>query len=162
MRWFLDTEFDKNGTTIKLISIALVSERGDEYYRVLSDGWRVEDCDPWVQQNVVPHLFAGGAASASREVVAQDVQHLLLEDGKPEVWGYFADYDWVVLCQLFGKMIDLPNGFPMYCLDMKQEMHRFGVKREQMPAQGGTAHNALEDARWIRQGWLWLRDYVAQ
>ncbi len=38
----------------------------------------------------------------------------------PEFYGYYADYDWVVFCWLFGKMIDLPNGFPMYCIDLKQ------------------------------------------
>jgi hypothetical protein len=41
---------------------------------------------------------------------------------KPEFYGYYSDYDWVVFCWLFGKMIDLPNGFPMYCIDLKQEL----------------------------------------
>lgn len=41
---------------------------------------------------------------------------------KPEFYGYYADYDWVVFCWLFGKMIDLPQGFPMYCIDLKQEL----------------------------------------
>lgn len=38
----------------------------------------------------------------------------------PVFYAYFADYDWVVFCWLFGKMIDLPKGFPMYCIDLKQ------------------------------------------
>jgi hypothetical protein len=38
----------------------------------------------------------------------------------PEFYAYYADYDWVVFCWLFGKMIDLPKGFPMYCKDLKQ------------------------------------------
>ena len=38
----------------------------------------------------------------------------------PQFYGYYADYDWVVFCWLFGKMIDLPKGFPMYCNDLKQ------------------------------------------
>ncbi len=37
---------------------------------------------------------------------------------------YFADYDWVVFCSLFGTMMDLPKGFPMYCRDLKQEIDR--------------------------------------
>ena len=45
-------------------------------------------------------------------------------NGKPQFYGYFADYDWVALCWLFGKMIDLPKAFPMYCNDLKQEMDR--------------------------------------
>lgn len=39
-----------------------------------------------------------------------------------EFYGYYADYDWVVFCWLFGKMKDLPKGFPMYCIDLKQEI----------------------------------------
>lgn len=42
------------------------------------------------------------------------------ESDKPVFYGYYADYDWVVFCWLFGKMIDLPKGFPMYCRDLKQ------------------------------------------
>lgn len=37
-----------------------------------------------------------------------------------EVYGYFADYDWVVFCSLFGAMVGLPDRFPMYCKDLKQ------------------------------------------
>jgi len=43
-----------------------------------------------------------------------------LEANPPEFYGYYADYDWVLFCSLFGKMIDLPAGFPMYCIDLKQ------------------------------------------
>jgi len=38
----------------------------------------------------------------------------------PEFYGYYSDYDWVVFCWLFGKMIDLPKGFPKFCIDLKQ------------------------------------------
>ena len=37
-----------------------------------------------------------------------------------EFYAYFADYDWVVFAQLFGNMINLPEGFPKYCKDLKQ------------------------------------------
>lgn len=40
----------------------------------------------------------------------------------PTFYAYYADYDWVVFCWLFGRMIDLPEGFPMYCRDLKQEL----------------------------------------
>jgi len=40
----------------------------------------------------------------------------------PEFYAYYADYDWVVFCSLFGRMIDLPKWFPMYCKDLKQTM----------------------------------------
>ena len=44
-------------------------------------------------------------------------------DGKPiNFFAYYCNYDWVVFCWIFGKMIDLPDGFPMYCVDIKQIM----------------------------------------
>ena len=64
---------------------------------------------------------------------------------KPEPWAYYADYDWVVFAQLFGTMMDLPEGFPMYCRDIKQECDRLG--NPQLPKQDKGEHNALEDAR---------------
>jgi hypothetical protein len=41
-------------------------------------------------------------------------------EATPKFYAYYADYDWVVFCWLFGKMIDLPSGFPMYCINLKQ------------------------------------------
>lgn len=158
MRWFMDTELDENGSTIKLISIALVSEDGRlEYYRALKDGWETQDCDPWVRANVVPLLPPPGEAWATRADVAADLRVLLLGPRgatKPQIWGYFADYDWVVFCQLFGKMVDLPEGMPMLCMDLKQEMVRRGITKDMLPEQKGSAHNALEDARWIREAYV--------
>jgi hypothetical protein len=85
----------------------------------------------------------------------------------PEFYAYFADYDWVVFCWIFGKMIDLPKGFPMYCKDLKQildskYMHQVnkykGLSRKEAwikdvknhrnyPTQD-NCHNALDDAIW--------------
>jgi len=81
-----------------------------------------------------------------------------------EFYGYYSAYDWVVFCWLFGKMIDLPNGFPMYCIDLKQELDEIQEKRFGLSMfKGGLTnnikdlpkypkktneHNALQDARW--------------
>lgn len=43
-----------------------------------------------------------------------------VKDNNPEFYTYYGDYDWVVFCWLFGKMIDLPKGFPMYSKDLKK------------------------------------------
>jgi hypothetical protein len=85
---------------------------------------------------------------------------------KPEFYAYFADYDWVVFCWLFGKMMDLPDGFPKYCRDLKQILDdkaklipvaydlELGLKsikmHEDYPKQENE-HNALEDARWNKK-----------
>lgn len=65
--------------------------------------------------------------------------------GKPEFWGYYSDYDWVIFCQLFGTMMQLPKGFPMYCRDLKQLLDEKGNPR----FQNNSPHNALDDAKWV-------------
>lgn len=74
--------------------------------------------------------------------------------GKPELWAYYADYDHVAFCQLFGTMMDLPKDFPMYTRDIKQfhEMTGYPI----LPEQGKGEHNALADARWNKQAWDFL------
>lgn len=68
------------------------------------------------------------------------------DNGLPEFWGYYADYDWVVFCQLFGSMMQLPKGFPMYCRDLKQLLDENGNPRFQ---KDSDTHHALSDAEWI-------------
>jgi hypothetical protein len=95
-------------------------------------------------------------------------------DNKPIFYGYYSDYDWVVFCWLFGRMIDLPKGFPMYCIDLKQtldelqelenssyehELHCNDITASPLkvlkelpnyPKQTNE-HNALADAKWNKQ-----------
>ena len=86
----------------------------------------------------------------------------------PEIYGYYADYDWVLFCSLFGRMIDLPKGFPMYCKDLKQIMDEKAkqgfypqkyrptnlkdslamMKELQRFPKQENEHNALADAKW--------------
>lgn len=74
-----------------------------------------------------------------------------------EIWAYYADYDWVVFCQLFGTMMDLPKGFPKYCRDIKQECDRLG--NPELPKQGKGEHNALADAQWNKHVYDFLAGY---
>lgn len=43
-----------------------------------------------------------------------------VQDNNPKFYADYCSYDWVVFCWLFGKMINLPHGFPMYCNDIQQ------------------------------------------
>lgn len=55
------------------------------------------------------------------------------EKDNPEFYAYYADYDWVAFCWLFGKMIDRPKGFPMYCRDLKQMLdYKINLKSNKM------------------------------
>lgn len=169
MRYYLDTEFIEDGETINLISIGLVCEDGRELYLL---NW---ECDftkasLWVQNNVLAQL-----PEKNRRNLASSVNHMFGKYtskkrisievfnfcnpeiyGKPEFWAYYADYDWVVFCQLFGTMMDLPKGFPMYCRDIKQLCDQLGNPR--LPEQKEGNHNALSDAKHNKVMWEFLNN----
>jgi hypothetical protein len=62
-----------------------------------------------------------------------------------------------VLSQLFGTMMDLPKGFPMYTMDLKQWCKQLGDP--ELPAQGKGEHSAILDAKWNRDVWHFLDEY---
>lgn len=150
MRVWFDTEFIDDGRTIDLISIGLIAENDRVFYAELMTPQDVEDKgNEWVKENVLPHMRGNFLPrSRAREMIIEFV------GDKPQFWGYFADYDWVALCQLFGRMIDLPEGWPMYCRDVKQLADSLG--NPDLPVQDGPEHHALADAIWTRNAWNFL------
>lgn len=154
-RIFLDTEFIEDGHTIELLSIGLVREDGATYYAepIEADATKAGD---WVKEHVLPQLWGlqdpGHDCLASRGKIARDI--IAFVGPKPEFWGYYADYDWVALCQLYGTMMDLPDGWPMYCRDLKQWCDQLGNPR--LPEQGKGEHHALADARWNMRAYEFL------
>ncbi len=151
MKWFLDTEFSERGYQhpIELISIGLVSETGLEYYAV-SEEFDATNCSDWVKVNVLEKIK--DQPRLPRTFIAAQIELMIQQTGsKPEFWAYFGDYDWVVFCQLFGRMIDLPKGWPQYCRDLKQVMDDKGLQRHHLPRlDEAEAHSAIVDARWVR------------
>ncbi len=145
--WF-DTEFIEDGKTIDLLSIGMVREDGAVLY------FESAECDlnrasDWVKDNVIPHLRQ---VWTSRSMIASTIVQFVGE--KPEFWAYYADYDWVALCQLYGTMMDLPKSWPMHCRDVKQLCDSLGNIR--LPKQENAEHNALSDALWAKQAWDFL------
>jgi hypothetical protein len=154
MRWFFDCEFDEDGHTIDLISIALVSESGVAYTACLADGWSADHCNEWVKANVLPKL-PPPSERKTRLQVRDEIRDLVGD--APEFWAYYADYDWVALCQLFGRMVDLPKGWPMFCRDLIQTIKAGIIPKESLPKQDARSeHDALADAQWNREVWLYL------
>lgn len=157
MRFWFDTEFYENGRTIELISIGVVAEDGREYYAETEVAGLLAKQTDWLRKNVLPSLTG---QEKSRFKIPLDLIEFM--GSKPEIWAYYAAYDWVVLCQLFGTMMDLPKGrylsglggWPMYCRDVKQLCDSKGNPK--LPEQSGIAHNALSDARWTKQAWEFL------
>lgn len=135
--------FGKRRHFIDLISIAIVCEDGRSYYAI-SNEFNPKDADQWVKDNVIsklprrrvdlydsPRERQESLLWKSNHRIANDIfdfikvkdevhRVLNVENPTAEFYAYYADYDWVVFCSLFGRMIDLPKGFPMYCRDLKQ------------------------------------------
>jgi len=128
------------------------------------------------------------AIGKSNKQIARDIQEfckparvfgyegqkfLYSEIRNPEFYAYYADYDWVLFCSLFGRMIGLPSEFPMYCKDLKQmlddkalalrertiknEPHIIpspfksyvnGIKVNPNYPKQQNEHNAMDDALW--------------
>lgn len=154
-RFWFDTEFIEDGRTIELLSIGIIDEPGNTYYAVNAD------CDmgranPFVCRNVIPHLGPDSSWKPRYQIVNEVLEFC---GDKPEFWAYFADYDWVVMCQLFGRMVDLPENWPKFCLDVQQLYYLSGDPRD-LPPMRGRAHNALDDAAWCRDAWRQVWEYM--
>lgn len=165
-RFFYDTEFIEDGVTIDLISIGIVAGDGREFYAVSSEFSIAKlHANPWLVENVRPylpelphregarcrcaygwHLDTDDPVVRPRAQIARAVRDFLLSgDTAPELWAYYGAYDHVALAQLWGRMIDLPAGIPMWTNDIRQEIHRLG--NPTMPEQDAKEHHALADAR---------------
>ena len=169
MRIWYDTEFMEDGKRVELLSIGLVAEDGRELYLENSQA-DIERANDWVKANVIPHLHICSIRRVKCDVDPCPVKSLtkikwaLMEfcdpekHGKPEFWTYYGAYDHLALCQIFGKMIDLPKGWPMYSNDLKQWAFMLGDPR--LPEQDKDEHHALADARWNKNAWEFLHGYA--
>lgn len=197
MKYFFDTEFierfhkpffGKPRHVIDLISIGIVSEDG-RYYSAISNEYNYKDASDWVKENVIDLLYIytvhgdqrnrydsnnfQKSYGKSNKVIAEEIKEFILTpyvdygNANHEFYGYYADYDWVLLCSLFGTMMNLPKGFPMFCIDLKQMLdakistreirsigYKAAVKRikdnDSYPQQENE-HNALADAKWNKK-----------
>src|SRR6185437_634123 len=52
-------------------------------------------------------------ASEPRAQIAREVAEFITSVPNPQLWAWYAAYEHVALAQLFGRMIDLPDGIPM-------------------------------------------------
>lgn len=204
--------FGKKRHFIDLISIGIVCEDGREMYAISTE-FDEKDADTWVKTNVISQLpnrrvsqFDSPSAKEearrykSNEQIKNDiigftyppsisfdgVKAWFPDDREDiEFYGYYADYDWVVFCSLFGRMIDLPKSFPMYCRDIKQmvdekyntwlrtspvidrarganitlETYKNLMTRDEKYPHQTDEHNALADARWNRDFYNFLMTY---
>jgi hypothetical protein len=157
MKVWYDSEFLERGPEypIELISIAFVAEDGRELYLVNTDApWDAIHVHPWLEANVVPYLEHDQALWADRASMKEEINDFLLGHPRykydwPELYAWYSGYDHVVFAQIFGTMLNLTPGIPMYTHDVRSMADWFGVKS--WPKQVGNNHCALDDARHLRK-----------
>ncbi|MEF8732808.1 MAG: 3'-5' exoribonuclease [Candidatus Accumulibacter meliphilus] len=151
MRYWFDTEFDERSSIIHLISVGIVAEDGREYYAINSE-YDSSCASDWLRQNVLQHLNFSQAKS--RTAIRQEVLDFF-SPAPSEIWAYFGEYDWVVLRQLLGHMLDWPQAWPLSHMNLEQ--FRLQSGGPSLPAQQSSVHHALHDARWCREAWQFLQ-----
>ena len=147
MRYFYDTEFIEDGTTIDLISIGVVAEDGREFYAVSTE-FDPERAGTWVRRNVLTKLPSPSSpAWRSRERIRGELLEFLVPrpGDEPELWAWIAAYDHVALCQLWGPMTALPRSLPRFTRELRQHWEEHGSPS--LPPAPTDAHDALADAR---------------
>jgi hypothetical protein len=153
-RYYLDTEFNERGPDhpIELISLGLVRDDGASLSFTFSDGWVVAHASHWLVENVLPHLPPTNTW-VTRAYARDAIEAFLAGDDRIEFYGYYSAYDWVLFCQLWGRMIDLPKSFPHYCNDVKQLAKNMGFTGDlkQFEERELAKHEAVSDARQIRR-----------
>lgn len=196
MRITYDTEFIDDGVGITPLSIAMRRADGHEMYAVSDDlsamaraaesTWLRENVLRWLPVHVEwQGLVPGGlgirvgwddAHPDYKYVRALDeirdmVEDFVLDKPDPQLWAYYAAYDHVFLAQLFGPMVELPEGFPKYTLDIKQlavslgDPHLPHLDSEVVNERFGERmeHHALFDVyeEQFRYDWLIARSHRA-
>ncbi|WP_406122888.1 3'-5' exoribonuclease [Streptomyces canus] len=185
-----DWEFLEDGSRIAPISIGIVADDGRTYYAVNAllaargwKGWRFRRRvrkHQWLMENVVPNLPKPHGdwnlhmpkrwlfnyldpAVKPIEQIAREVRDFIRDTGSDvQLWANYGAYDHVCLAQLWGRMIDLPEGVPMFTNDIQQEARRLGIGWDELPKQESGEHNALADARHNQTVRRWLAEQEAR
>ncbi|MCV7195807.1 polyadenylate-specific 3'-exoribonuclease AS [Mycobacterium angelicum] len=150
MRYFYDTEFIEDGSTIELISIGVAAEDGREYYAVSTE-FDPERAGSWVRAHVLPKLPPPASQLwRPRRQIRDDLETFFgvstAGDTDPiELWAWVGAYDHVALCQLWGPMPHLPRSIPRFTREVRQLWEDRG--RPRLPPRPRDVHDALVDAR---------------
>ncbi|MDQ3405737.1 MAG: polyadenylate-specific 3'-exoribonuclease AS [Actinomycetota bacterium] len=148
MRFFYDTEFIEDGTTIDLVSIGVVDEQGREFYAVSTE-FDPAKAGPWVRGNVLDKLPPPASQLwCDKATIRRRLLEFLLPDrskDRIELWAWYGAYDHVAIGQLWGSMPALPRQIPRFTRELRQRWEDVG--KPVLPNPPDDAHDALADAR---------------
>ncbi|OGH65264.1 MAG: hypothetical protein A3J66_03860 [Candidatus Magasanikbacteria bacterium RIFCSPHIGHO2_02_FULL_47_14] len=165
---FYDTEFsDLNIRTGELLSIGLVSYSGDELYIELPYNNPVH---PWVEEHVLPYLNGKQVdKQTARTEVTSFVQKHSRGAEKPYLVAYVNQFDSMYWYDLFESPTDHPvfwipidfasilfaHGFEPNSMGKESFFELLNIEKAKF-----TAHNALEDARLLRETYVQFFEYI--
>lgn len=165
MKYFFDTEFHEDASGVELISIGIVADDGREFYAINNE-YDPKRATEWLKQNVIANLIPKGLVVtpflAPDEIGAaiRGFCYPASEEwayGTTEFWGYYAAYDWYLLCRLMGGMLNTPKGWPYYAKDVIVLADHLRIPRAALPPDPQDEHNALADARWNKAAYDAIR-----
>lgn len=165
---FLDTEFTGLTQDTTLISLALVSDDGREFYAEFTDYDKTQVND-WVSNNVISllELKEDGVwlhastlrAKGDKIVIKTELSKWFAQFEAVEIWADVLAYDWVLFCELFGGAFGIPENIFYAPFDLATAFRLKGVIEPQGKFDGDISrfefagigserqHHALEDAR---------------
>lgn len=148
---FLDCEFTGLVPNPKLISIALVSESGEELYIELTDGYDEADCSEFVRNIVLPQLdtLVHGRSTAEAKALLADYLSRAGEGSIIEIATDAPQWDWPLFVELAKVDATLPanvQGEPLNLQGYFSALLMIEVADDDV---GYAPHHALLDARLI-------------
>jgi hypothetical protein len=152
----VDTEFTQLQGTSELISIAIVSEDGEEYYAVSKEwdepqGRGEQTSSQFVKNIVVPALKTPRNEWKYFKEMAEEIEEFVGEC-TPIFWSDAADLETLFLFHIFKEARkEIPPNWPSKCSELKHlatiGLYRYPGITLVPRTFVGTKHNALDDAR---------------
>ena len=152
---FLDTEFT-DFTNPDLISLALVSENGREFYAERAD-YRREDCNDFVRQEVLPLLGRVPGAACTHSELTERVRTWFECLPEPATLVFDFEGDWLLLADawlgLHHREAPANVGDKLHLSNHTITHPIFEAALNRVFTQHWPPHHALADARALMAGY---------
>lgn len=165
MKLFFDTEFTGLHQNTTLISLGIIAENGHTFYAEFMD-YDKNQIDNWIRENILSKLLGGSEKDRKddeecviigyKEIIKFDLSCWLKQFDKIEMWGDCLSYDWILFCELFGGVLQIPRNIYYIPFDICTLFMIKGIdpdiNRENFAENIETKdkHNALYDAQIIK------------
>lgn len=167
MRVFFDCEFTGLHKQTSLISLGCVTEDGRQFYAELID-YDQDQVDEWIKENVISKLHLRDLqnseygfedhskfprlieAKGPKDFVRMALGSWLADYDQVEMWGDVLAYDWMLMCNLFGGAMNMPENIYYIPFDVATLLKAAGIDPDQdrQSFWEGGGHVAKHDALW--------------